>query len=133
MSQNNTAKTVLIVEDEATHINLFERNIRRIRDIAVDVLTANNGEEAMEHVNAHFAEPDAARLLMLLDLNMPIMDGFAVMEHLNSQAYRQQVEVVVLSTSDENEDTARAQDLGCDRYLVKPISAGDLRTLIEGM
>lgn len=133
MAENDTTTTILIAEDEATHINLFERNVRRIGTPGLSVIKAHNGREAVEQLNAHFANSNASRLLMLLDLNMPVMNGFKVMEYVNRQPYRTNIQVVVLSTSDEAEDLARARQLGCDRYMIKPVSVTQLRQIIEEM
>lgn len=124
---------ILIVEDEESHMNLFERNIRRIRDIRIDLKQAVNGKEGVAQIEAHFATPDAPRLLVLLDLNLPVINGFEVMAYIQPKPYRDQILMAILTTSDESEDMRRAYNLGYDHYLVKPVHHDQLRGIIENL
>lgn len=69
--------------------------------------------------------------LILLDLNMPRMDGFATLKVIKENDAWQLIPVVVLTTSDDTHDRRRAAELGADDYLVKPPSYSQLRLIID--
>jgi CheY-like chemotaxis protein len=117
--------TLLIAEDDdndfvflerALEIEKFEANIRRARD----------GEEAIDYLcgENHFADREAHPLphLLVLDLKMPLVNGFEVLEWLREHSELETLPVVVLSSSEEPADVQKAYELGASGYLVKPSS-----------
>lgn len=69
--------------------------------------------------------------LILLDLNMPRMDGFATLKIIKETTSWQTIPVVVLTTSEDRYDRQRATELGADDYLVKPPTYSQLRLIID--
>ena|SRR5688500_9311160 len=70
-------------------------------------------------------------LAVILDLKMPLMDGFETLNWIRAQPALKNLPVVILSSSDMIEDKTRAAGLGCTEYLVKPSSIGELEELLR--
>lgn len=81
--------------------------------------------EAVEKANE--SNPD----LVLLDLRLPKMNGFLVLEALKSNAATEEIPVIILSALSEEDDVQKAISLGAEDFLVKPISQGDLLASVE--
>jgi two-component system KDP operon response regulator KdpE len=112
---------VLIVDDEQRIINFLSS---KLRASGYEVITASNGEEAIEQVQAQ--EPD----LMVLDVMMPKMDGFETLKLLRSFS---SMPVIILSAKGANADKVKGLDLGADDYLAKPFSPDELIARIEAV
>ncbi len=113
---------VLIIEDE--------EGLRRLQQISLEmagftVLTAEKGETGLEL--ARSCLPD----LILLDLNLPEMSGFIVLEHLQANRLTKNIPVIITSALDQPEEIERAINRGAADYLVKPYSMGDLAIRIN--
>jgi DNA-binding response OmpR family regulator len=112
---------VLVVDDEQRIINFLSS---KLRASGYEVITASNGEEAIEQVQAQ--EPD----LMVLDVMMPKMDGFETLKQLRSFS---SVPVIILSAKGTNVDKVKGLGLGADDYLAKPFSPDELIARIEAV
>jgi len=104
---------VLVVDDTEANRDLLAR---RLRALGHDVAIARNGREALESLASR--ETD----LVLLDIMMPEMDGFEVLERLRNDPARRHVPVIMISAIDEIESVARAIQLGATDYLTKPFN-----------
>jgi len=103
---------LLLVEDNEMNRDMLERRLRR-RGFAVDV--AKDGQEAI--AAAHFAPPD----LILMDISLPVLDGFEVTRRLKADAATRAIPVLALTAHAMSTDRARALEAGCDEYDTKPI------------
>ena len=112
---------VLVVDDEP-HILKFLGS--KLRVSGYEVLTATNGAEALEQVQAQ--EPD----LVVLDVLMPKMDGFETLKELRTFS---SVPVIILSAKGTNVDKVKGLDLGADDYLAKPFNPDELVARIEAV
>jgi len=112
---------VLVVDDEQRILNFLNS---KLRASGYDVLTANNGKEALEQVQAQ--DPD----LMVLDIMMPKMDGFETLRELRSFS---SIPVIFLSAMGANTDKIKGLGLGADDYLAKPFSPDELIARIEAV
>jgi CheY-like chemotaxis protein len=96
-----------------------------------------DGEEALDflHHRGKFSHPQSSPRpdLMLLDLNMPRMDGKQVLKHVRSDPNLRRLPVVVLTTSREDDDVLRSYDLGVNSYLSKTSDVGRLTQLIHAL
>lgn len=117
-------KHILIVDDDIANVELFQVMLRPFN---VELRCAMLGSEALEQ--AHQAPP----ALILLDLMLPDISGFEVCAQLKAAPNTAQCYIAVLSG--RNDETARQKALaaGADRFLVKPVSRADLKTLIEAV
>lgn len=104
----STGKTVLIVEDEKPLSHALEMKLKN-QGFGTKVVT--NGQDAIKELEENKYH------LVLLDLIMPVMDGFAVLEEMRSKKIK--VPVIVLSNLGQDEDRAKTKSLGAVDYFVK--------------
>ena len=115
--------TILLVEDDPGHTRLIEKNLRRA-NIKNEIAFARNGQEALDYLfcEGEYANNDyASRLLMLLDLNMPVLDGYQVLERMKSDERTKRIPVIILTTTDDPREVSRCYELGCNVYITKPV------------
>ena len=104
------AKKILIIEDEKIMVNLLEKKLTKE---GYDVSIAWNGLEGMEKIKE--VDPD----LILLDIVMPKMDGFEVLERVAKDEEMKKIPIVIISNSGQPVDLERAKKLGVKDWLVK--------------
>ena len=113
---------ILVVDD-------IPRNVKILRDRLVNegyqVIEASNGVDALEKIKKE--SPD----LVLLDIIMPEMDGYQVLEHLKADKTLRHIPVVVISAVDQIESVARCLELGAEDYLTKPFSSVILKARVS--
>ena len=112
---------VLVVDDDPRILKFLEI---RLKASGYEVLTAKNGLEALEQVQAE--EPD----LLVLDVLMPGIDGF---ETLKQVRLLSSLPVIILSAKEANTDKVKGLELGADDYLAKPFSPDELLARIEAV
>jgi DNA-binding response OmpR family regulator len=114
--------TVLLVDDEE-----FLRRV--MKDLLVregyEVVEAGNGIEALDQVDRH--APD----VVVLDLNLPGMDGYSVLSELRSRPATRNIPVVVLTAKGDEDNEVRVFELGADDFLTKPFRAKALSKRLE--
>jgi len=113
--------SILVVDDNPDNRDLLVRHIERQKYSAV---TAENGEEALQLLKAQPFD------LVLLDIMMPGMSGFDVLEHMKHDPHLQTLPVVAVSALNELESVGKCIELGADDYLVKPINSKLLKARI---
>jgi sigma-B regulation protein RsbU (phosphoserine phosphatase) len=116
---------LLVVDDVEQNVDLLVRRLRRFGYEHIDV--ARNGREALEILDAEPID------LMLLDIMMPELDGYAVLEHLNEQDRLADLPVIMISAIDELDDVVRCIELGAEDYLAKPFNATLLRARVQAV
>ena len=102
---------ILIVDDEPYNVDYLEQELD---DLGYDTVSAANGEEALAQVAAE--SPD----LVLLDIMMPVMDGFAVLARLKAEAATREVPVIIISAMNDLASIAKGIHGGAEDYLPKP-------------
>ena len=125
--------TILMVEDDPVDIQLAMR-IMKEKVPALRVILAHSGSEALQMIYPDGDSPDPALLqnlnAILLDLHMPGIDGFEVLQRLKSRAETRSFPVVVLTSSREIKDIERSYKLGANSYVVKPIGMEDFERVV---
>ncbi len=111
---------ILLVED---HEELWDFLSRRLRRRGFAVVLAHDGQQALDQVAAE--APD----IVLLDMNLPVMDGWTVVQRLRAEANR--VPVIALTAHAMASDRARAMQAGCDDYHAKPVEFDKLLGQID--
>jgi len=106
---------IVLAEDDAGHARLIEKNLRAI--LTNRIVRFGNGKEALDYLRRE--EQANQQHLLLLDLNMPVMDGYQVLSHLKADPRTVLVPVIVLTTTDDPGEIRRCYDLGCNAYVVK--------------
>ena len=118
------AVTILLIEDDRGHARLIEKNLRR-SNINNEIKVIDNGQSALDYL---FKERDYAQsnhhspLLVLLDLNLPRLDGYQVLERMKSDDRTKRIPVIILTTTDDSREVARCYQLGCNVYITKPVN-----------
>jgi len=112
---------LLIVEDNPYDLELA-RAALDLSDVRCQLSVAQDGQEALDLLRRGEPLPD----LVLLDLNMPRVDGHQVLAAVKGGPALRGVPVVVFTTSDEQDDRAAAATAGADDYVLKPESFSDL-------
>lgn len=129
-------KTILIVEDEADDAELLGYALEKI-GVANPRTTLANGDEAALYLEGAGAYADRARYplpgLILLDLKLPRRSGFEVLEWIRANETTRPIPVVVLTSSDNQDDIKRAYAFGANSYVVKPASHEALFTLVRAL
>lgn len=113
---------ILVADDRAASRELIRA---MLESGGYDVDEAENGAEALERVAEHL--PD----LILLDLQMPILDGFGVVRALRGKPEFSKIPVIALTASAMLGDRERAIEEGFTGYITKPIRLGELRSEVE--
>lgn len=130
--------TVLYVEDEENDV-IFMRYAFKQAGIMHDLESVMDGQHALSYLSGKTPYNDRAQYpvpsLILLDINLPLISGFEVLNWIRAQAELRQIPVVVFSSSGRPEDREKAEQLGANHYILKPASgmqfvdiAKDLKT-----
>jgi DNA-binding response OmpR family regulator len=118
------AKKVLIADDEPNIVLSLEFLMEQF---GFEVRVAANGREALELVES-FA-PD----LVLLDVMMPVKNGYEVCQHIKSAQSLQHIKVILLSAKGRDVEVAKGIEMGADAYVTKPFSTRDLAAKVRDM
>ena len=126
---------ILLAEDNDGDIFLVRRALEK-RGLPHELVLAHNGEEALIWLDAHAGEEkrDTAPDLILLDLNLPRVDGGQVLTHIRKSDSFSRTPVIVLTSSDSPKDRKMALELGANLYFRKPTDLAsfmDLGRIIE--
>ena len=122
---------VLLVEDSPGDVRLTQEAFRDANQ-DIDLHVANDGVEAMAFLLREGAHADAPRPdLILLDLNLPIMDGREVLAEIKQSPSLKRIPVIVLTTSSADEDIIRSYDLHANSYISKPVNYPQFLAVIE--
>lgn len=112
---------VLVVDDETTTQRLVAFTLK---SLDIEVLGVGDGAAALELMRQRV--PD----LIIVDINLPGMDGFTLMEQLSGQPHLREVPFVAYTARSVPNDAARARKLGARDFLFKPFSTSELRSLV---
>lgn len=118
------SRTVLVVDDALT-IRAYHKAL--LEEIGFAVLEAENGIEAMEKVVEH------ALHLCLVDVNMPLMDGFTFVRQLRQGDLNTDCPVIMITTESRASEETRGYQAGANLYLVKPADPEHLQTICQLM
>ncbi len=119
----NGPMTLIIAEDDAGHASLVQRNLKRAGFVN-DMVHVRDGQEALDYIHG---EGDFAGrtindyALLLLDINMPRVDGVEVLRRLKADPATAKIPVIMLTTTDDPREVERCYELGCSVYLTKPV------------
>lgn len=114
MSHVNEEKTILYIEDNPANLNLVERIISRIEGLKF--MSAIQGSLGIELAKVHIPS------LILIDINLPDMDGYEVLRQLKAMEMLRRTAFVAVSASAMKKDIEKSQKLGFDDYITKPIN-----------
>ena len=121
-----TNKPILLVEDDQVDTMTVIRALKEIH-VTNRLVHLENGEEAVSYLR----DPESEKpCIILLDLNMPIMNGIEFLQVVKRDDYLKRIPVVVLTTSEEQQDKVNSFNMGVAGYMTKPV---DYRQFVEVM
>lgn len=118
------SKVVLLVEDDEDNRDLVAFVIARSK-LDVELVVAENGQEAVDKSLAN--PPD----LILMDMQMPVMDGWNAVPILKADSRTKDVPIIAFTAQAKPEDKQRARELGCIDYYTKPMDPEELLALVQ--
>jgi CheY-like chemotaxis protein len=116
------ASKILLVED---HEEIWDFLSRRLKRRGFEVVVAQDGEAGLRMVRSEV--PD----VILLDMNLPVMDGWTVARHLKAEAGTARIPIIALTAHALSGDREKALEAGCDDYHPKPVDFSKLLSQIE--
>lgn len=114
------AKKILIVDDEPHIRILISQTLEELEDEGVELLTANNGEEALEIIQDE--KPD----LVFLDVMMPKLNGFEVCQKVKSELTMPDIYIIMLTAKGQEFDKQKGIEAGADLYMTKPFDPDEI-------
>ena len=115
-------RRILVVDDNLTNATSLEKLLVALGQ---EVYIAHDGQQALEMARRH--QPD----VMLLDIGLPVMDGYEVARLCREEAELLQITLVAMTGYGKDEDRRRSQAAGFNAHLVKPVNLQDLKLLLE--
>lgn len=115
--------TLILAEDDDGHASLIQRNLQRAGFVN-DIIRVKDGQEALDFIRAegeHTERVLKGLVLLLLDINMPRVDGVEVLRQLKNDPNTARIPVIMLTTTDDPREVERCYKLGCNVYVTKPV------------
>lgn len=134
MVNRNKPAAILLVEDDPGDQELTRRALLD-GDVPHDLYIVEDGEEALDYLFRRGAYADAASYplpdLILLDLNLPKLNGKQVLEQIHGDPKLRRIPVVILTTSQQEKDIQQCYDSGASSYIVKPVAIDDFIRMVH--
>lgn len=111
---------IILIEDDAGHATLIKMNLKQA-GLNNPVVHTTDGKAGLDSVHQILKDNPNQSLLVLLDLNLPVLDGFGVLKELKSDDLTKHIPVVMLTSTDTHHEVQRCYELGCNVYLRKPV------------
>jgi CheY-like chemotaxis protein len=124
--------TILLAEDDDGHALLIHRNLERA-GLLNGFIRLRDGQEALDYIRgqgAFAARELRDNILLLLDINMPRVDGIEVLRQLKADQATALIPIIMLTTTDDPREVKRCYELGCSVYVTKPV---DYQAFIEAV
>jgi CheY-like chemotaxis protein len=116
----NKALNILLIEDDEIEVMKFNRVLSSLK-FNHKIIEANNGEEAIEILKVKEVVPD----IIILDLNMPKINGIEFLGVLKADEYLKYIPAIVLTTSNNHKDVLECYRIGIAGYVIKPLKYED--------
>ena len=119
---------ILLVEDEEDHARLITKALTEQGHLLNQLVWVKNGKEALDYVmrTGAYTQENAPRPgLILLDIKLPLKDGFEVLQELKRENEFKHIPIVMLTTTSNSEDVRKALAMGANDYIVKPVKFSD--------
>ena len=128
--------TILMAEDDEDDRLLATEALEEAR-LANSLQCVENGEELLDYLNhrGKYADKDAFPLpgFILLDLNMPKKDGREALQEIKKDPELKKIPIIILTTSQSEEDICKSYDLGANSYIVKPVTFESLVKIMKDL
>jgi two-component system, OmpR family, alkaline phosphatase synthesis response regulator PhoP len=123
--ENRIPKKILIVDDEAYIRLLIEQTLEDLEDQEITIMTTDNGQDALRLIQEE--EPQ----MVIMDVMMPIIDGFEVCRRIKQDLKLSHIYVVLLTAKGQAYDRQTGIEVGADTYITKPFNPDELLKLAE--
>jgi CheY-like chemotaxis protein len=124
---------ILLVEDNPGDVRLTQETMRESR-VCNRLIVAGDGLEAMAYLRQENGHANAARPdLILLDLNLPRMNGFEVLDAIKVDECLKRIPVVILTTSEAEQDIIRSYNLHANAYVTKPVDLDQFMAVMRAI
>jgi two-component system, response regulator len=127
-------KTILLVEDNSSDVELTRRALLK-EHITNEIIVAEDGQEALDYMfgEGSYEGRDITQQpsLILLDINLPIVDGLEVLRRLRADPRTHRQLIVILTSSKEEQDLLKSYDLGVNSYIRKPVDFNQFAEAIK--
>jgi CheY-like chemotaxis protein len=122
---------VLLAEDSEDDAFFFQHTLEKSQ-VSCALHHVKNGAEAVKFLeNTSETDPENLPTVVFMDLKMPLVNGFEVLEWIRTQPFASSLRVIVLSGSEHEQDKRRAAQLGATEYLVKPVRPAHLQRILQ--
>ena len=122
--------TLVMVEDDEGHARLIKKNLERTF-IGNRVVHLNDGEEALDYFFPEQGSIKNEKTLVLLDLNLPKVDGYEVLKRMKEESQTRSIPIIVMTTTDNPKEVDRCYALGCNMYITKPIEFDNFSNMMH--
>ena len=115
--------TIIIVEDDPGHSKLIEKNLRR-GGLENPIKVFDNGQQALDYLKGqgdYEGYPVNQCTLLLLDINMPVMNGVELLQILKQDNKLSEIPIIILTSTDDQREIDECYRLGCNLYVPKPV------------
>ncbi|GIZ10347.1 response regulator [Flavobacterium sp. UMI-01] len=121
---------VCIIEDDPTHLFITKKYVE-LSGLVENIMIYKNGKEAYDKLKAIFISAQKLPEIILLDLNMPIWDGWQFLEEFLKIPIKSKINIFILTSSVSSEDRIQASKFNLNgKYLVKPITFSEIKSIL---
>jgi CheY-like chemotaxis protein len=110
---------VILTEDDEAAANLIKMNLSRAG--LKNIHWAKNGKECIDFLSVSKNLKENPHIIVLLDINMPVMDGFDTLKKIKNESKLKHIPVIMLTTTDNPQEVNKCYELGCNFYIKKPV------------
>jgi CheY-like chemotaxis protein len=126
-TKENEAVTILLVEDDKGHAELVKLNLKR-GGIHNEIMHFETGQKALDFLLQNKSDK---KYLMILDINMPGINGLQVLSRLKSSEVTRNIPIIILTTATEEREADYCYELGCNVFITKPMDYETFCTAIQ--
>lgn len=127
---------LMLVDDDEGHLVLIRENLRAA-GVMNEILEMHDGQEALEYLSHRGAYREAAKFplpaLILLDIKMPTVDGFAFLEKVKADPALRSIPVLMMTSTDDPLEINRSYRLGASGYIVKPVRYEEFQERVRAL
>lgn len=122
---------LVMIEDDEGHATLIQRNLKRA-GIGNKMIHFSDGASVLEYFyGEENGQVHYEKTLVLLDLNLPEVDGYEILKRLKNSPNTRNIPVIVLTTTDNPKEIDRCYELGCNVYITKPVEYDNFTDAIQ--
>ena len=123
-------KPILLVEDNPNDITLTRRALKKA-NVANELVVLQDGLEAVEYLTGDGSEERELPVVILLDLKLPLIDGLEVLKRIRTNPKTRKLPVIILTSSNLDEDVNASYELGANSYVRKPVRFDDFTEAVR--